>query len=240
MNKLVLVVPARAGSKGFPQKNRMKISGNSLFRNTLELGLKIKKHLSKTHEVIIIPATDDKFLIAENSDLIEFKYIRPDSLSNDQAKLNDLIEDIFKQLHFSVQDVELILIMQPTTPQRTLSGFQEMWRFLKLRPDHSSYISVSLTPFKKYELLEIKNNEMKTIGSRSADIHRQDFDEKIFFEDGAYYLISCKEFFNQSSTQPIPRYYVQAHDAYILDIDTHTEYVCAKSIIEANECNRDN
>ena len=233
MKSLLVVIPARAGSKGLKNKNRKRILGKSLFMYAIEIAFEIKFALADTSNVIIVPATDDAALQKEAKNLSIFNYKRPQNLSGDEATVIDLILDITKTFKFSDEDLEYVLILQPTSPQRTLTGFFKIWQEMA-KNKVSTIASVSPLNLRPSEILIGNSNYLTSLETRIPDTRRQDESKEIFFEDGAYYLCRYSDLKKQKSTQPEPRSYVIAHDFPVIDIDSASDFACAKSIMETN------
>ena len=232
MQNLLIVIPARAGSKGLIHKNRKRINNKSLFILAIEFSLEIKKALNETAETFIVPATDDPELTKQSLKYDLLKYKRPVQLSGDEANLTDLIFDVLHKSAYKKLEIDWILILQPTSPQRTLQGFVRVWDEMLKTKNYATYVSVSPTPFKKYELFEKKGDKLVGLHLRTPDLRRQEFAEDVYYEDGAFYLIKKSEFISQMNTQPTPRHYIKAHDDYIIDIDNNQDFVTAKALIE--------
>ena len=113
MLKDIVIVPARKGSKGLPNKHHKLIGTKSLIEHTFDicndLGLK----------TFIL--TDDPKIkeLAENYDDFDASYNRPSVLSDDGSNVVDLIAD-----YFHVKDISHpvnIILLQPTNPFRDVN-----------------------------------------------------------------------------------------------------------------------
>lgn len=109
--KVVAVVPARSGSKGFVNKNIAKINGKTLIEYAVESG----KKSNLVNEVYI------------STDSLEYESIavcagarslglRPPLLANDHAKTVDVILNLFEKKELS--GFTHVVLLQPTSPIR--------------------------------------------------------------------------------------------------------------------------
>jgi CMP-N-acetylneuraminic acid synthetase len=99
------VIPARAGSKRFPGKNRAKLNGAELWRIAVEKS-------AQTTE-ITITNTDDKRIFEKG--IIRFvRYERPEHLRNGAARIDDVLIEMATTLKWKPDDI--IHLLQPTNP----------------------------------------------------------------------------------------------------------------------------
>jgi len=84
--KIIVIIPARGGSKGVPRKNIKPLLGKPLIAWTIEQA-KMSKHIDK-----LIVSTDDKE-IAEISQKYgaEVPFLRPKELAKDESPTIDTI-----------------------------------------------------------------------------------------------------------------------------------------------------
>jgi len=99
---ILIIIPARSGSKGLPKKNTRLLKGRPLFEYILYTAQKFREELLKDRvgfgisSVDIVFSTDDKFIIEylENSST---NYIitrnRPQRLAEDSVTLDDVCVD---------------------------------------------------------------------------------------------------------------------------------------------------
>jgi len=114
VNKKVLaVIPARKGSKRLPNKNLMLLAGKPLIVHTIEAAL----NCSLIHKVIV---TTDCKKIADISrrNGAEIPFIRPASLSSDNATSIEVVLHAIKELENNGQYFDVVVLLQPTSPFR--------------------------------------------------------------------------------------------------------------------------
>ena len=97
------VIPARKGSKGFPNKNR------KLFNNTFS---KIPEEL---HENVIL-TTNDEYIMNLVKDTSVKVIQRSKELSRDKVSIKPVLQDVVKQMHLNDDDVIVLLYL--TYPDR--------------------------------------------------------------------------------------------------------------------------
>jgi N-acylneuraminate cytidylyltransferase/CMP-N,N'-diacetyllegionaminic acid synthase len=115
-DKVLAIIPARAGSKGLPGKNIKMIAGKPLIAWTIEEALK-----SKIVDKVIV--STDSELIAEIAREygVEIPFIRPPELATDTAKGIDVIKHAIK---FFDNEYDIVIVLQPTSPLRKLENIE--------------------------------------------------------------------------------------------------------------------
>lgn len=123
MKNSLLVVTARAGSKGIPNKNLIDIGGNPLIFYTLDVASKLLDQgivkdviLSTDSESIIDYAKEFENIIVD---------IRPMHLAQDDSKSIDVIIDLLKRNRVNGKSWDFVVLLQPTSPLRTFDNVNQ-------------------------------------------------------------------------------------------------------------------
>ncbi|MBQ2961888.1 UDP-2,4-diacetamido-2,4,6-trideoxy-beta-L-altropyranose hydrolase [Methanobrevibacter sp.] len=110
-NKILVVIPARGGSKGIPRKNIRLLGGKPLIAHTIEMG-KASKYVDD-----VIVTTDDNEIkfIAEKFGAETIK--RDGNLAEDSIPLDPVIYDATLQKENELNyEYDLVITVQPTSP----------------------------------------------------------------------------------------------------------------------------
>ena len=110
-NKILVVIPARGGSKGIPRKNIRLLGGKPLIAHTIEMG-KASKYVDD-----VIVTTDDNEIkfIAEKFGAETIK--RDGKLAEDSIPLDPVIFDATIQKENKMNDkYDVVITVQPTSP----------------------------------------------------------------------------------------------------------------------------
>ena len=126
MNKTLVIIPARGGSKGIPQKNLQTISGTSL----VNLAIIAAKRIVPVEDILV--STDSHEIVEDiKKQNLNVPFMRPEILSGDRVGDFDVIlhglttaEEYFRKRY------DYILMLQPTSPLRTLTDIQSCIRTL--------------------------------------------------------------------------------------------------------------
>ena len=106
MHNCVAIVPCRAGSKGLPNKNFLRLGSEKLYQITLGQALRC------INEVII---SSDKNLEGELKRFKVEHHRRSSELSTDKSTMADLILELIRE--YELQNSTIVLL-QPTSPLR--------------------------------------------------------------------------------------------------------------------------
>lgn len=112
--EILVLIPARGGSKGLPGKNIKPLLGKPLIAWTIEQA-KASKYVDR-----IITSTDDKKIaeISEKYGAIA-PFLRPQEFARDDSKGIDVILHAMEWLKINNKPSDLIMCLQPTSPLRT-------------------------------------------------------------------------------------------------------------------------
>ncbi|MEX3772197.1 acylneuraminate cytidylyltransferase family protein [Pseudomonas sp. MYb118] len=134
---LLIVVPARGGSKRLPGKNLMQMQGKPLIRWTLEAALD-----SQVSELIVVTSDDDAIL-AEGARSGVRTLKRPALLATDTASTFDVLIHVLDTLAEEGVRPKKLMLLQPTSPLREAVGIREAVQLME-DSQASSVISVCL------------------------------------------------------------------------------------------------
>jgi CMP-N-acetylneuraminic acid synthetase len=199
-----VVVPARAGSKGIVNKNLIKVGGRSLTVRSLVHARKIV--LDKN----IIISTDSEKIISEVAEFFGIKsyelklnsisklgpfkiHYRNSALSSDSTLISEVLSAIKDLLEAMGGLINVICLLQPTTPFRSLS---ELSRIKSIISDNVnldfSLVSVCTVddfhPARMYYMNSNKDLEQLGGFAKYQYFRRQDLPE-IYIRDGGFYII---------------------------------------------------
>src|SRR5690554_631278 len=112
---ILVVIPARGGSKRLPRKNVLPLAGKPLICWTIEAALEAKLNAR------IMVTSDDEEILAiarqyQSQGVIAYK--RPDELATDTASTADVLIDAVKVEQAAGHDPKTLVLLQPTSPLR--------------------------------------------------------------------------------------------------------------------------
>lgn len=190
----LVVIPARAGSKGVPNKNFMKIDGVPLIEYTLN---QVKEVTTKDMLTVVSTDSNEGLRIAMQYDVETPP--RPPSLSTDHAKTVDLLINIIKQYKKNNIEFSNIMLLQPTSPLRSKEDISKAMA-LFIENKANSLVSVyELDGIKETYLYKKTSSEkglaiskMHSIGGRRQD------EEALYVRNGAIYIVKTDFLLNNN------------------------------------------
>lgn len=221
----VAIIPARAGSKGFKDKNIAKINGRTLIEHAISSALaaeKIDRVIISTDSCIY-----EEIAIKAGA---ESMGLRPNFLASDDARTVDVVLDLLG--HNSLVDAENVVLLQPTSPLRSGKDIDECLSIAEMKGE--SVVSVAIVddphPFK---LKKMKNGCLVPfIEGTSSEVNRQNL-EKAYELTGAIYVatksqLEAKKSFFSKNTQP----YLMER---FVNIDSKEDFEFLSFLIKSNK-----
>ena len=215
---IIAIIPARSGSVRLKNKNKKKIKGISL----VERAIIFSKKVNFINDIVV--STDDKRIIKR---IKKYNFIkifrRPHYLSVNTTKMIDVVYQILKKYEKSFKKVDGVLLLQPTSPYRSLSQVKFAFQKFKKFKKKMSIMSVSKTNNPEKKNFCIKNNRL---------IEDENIKKKNYFQaNGNFYIASKfflkknKSFYYKGLTLPV----VLNSKKLSIDIDNLKDFKKAKN-----------
>ena len=137
VNQIIVIIPARIGSKRIPRKNLQKIDGKTL----LAISIQIAKKIAFPTRVIV--STDSKDIATEATiHGAEIPFFRSQELSDDFSGTDSVVSNALDLCGFP--DETLVCCMYPTAVLSTSNSLEEGLRILR---EHKESLVVGVKPF---------------------------------------------------------------------------------------------
>ena len=111
-NRVIAVIPARAGSKTIIDKNVTLLAGKELIGWTIEAA-KSSKYIDR-----VIVSTDGKKISEVASRFGAEVYVRPKHLSQDSSLVIDCLRNLISRLKREKETANYLILLEPTSPLR--------------------------------------------------------------------------------------------------------------------------
>ncbi|MHB1016850.1 MAG: acylneuraminate cytidylyltransferase family protein [Coriobacteriia bacterium] len=112
-SRVVAIVPARAGSKGLPGKNTKPLLGRPLAAWSIDAARD-----SRYVDDIVVTSDDEAVLTMARELDIARVLRRPPELATDASRMCDVILDAIERLEPAMDEDDVIVLLQPTSPLR--------------------------------------------------------------------------------------------------------------------------
>ncbi len=233
-SRVIAIIPARAGSKRVPNKNRRLLYGKPLIDWTVQAA-----QLVEDIDNVVITTDDSEILKAyhpQTNDnetktddalnsitLIE----RPAELADDRATTTSVIKHAIDSLALTGSDT--LVLLQPTSPFR---NYEDVTQALKLFNEgkSSSLISVTCLDYDPEWCLTLNESGVLSIPGALLTPKRTQDIEKRFIPNGAIYIKRVSEFLSDNG------FYGSDCAPYVmsklrsLDIDTEDDFLIAEAL----------
>lgn len=216
--KSLAIIPARGGSKRLPQKNILPLAGLPLIVHSIRYA-QANSHLIDR----ILVSTDDpeikKIALGDGVEVID----RPEHLALDEATTISALKHVLETLQ---EEVENVILLQPTNPMRPESLLREAFQKFEAN-DHDSLMTVSRS---HHKLGKIRNNKFYPfnyrMGQRSQDM------EPLYYENGLLYISKAKLILEDKLLGENNFPFIVDHPFAEVDIDVQEDLDYAEFLLE--------
>lgn len=125
------LIPARGGSRGIPLKNLAPLAGRPL----IDYGIAAAKASRSLGRIVC--STDSEPIAARARELGIDVVRRPDHLSTDEARVDDMARDFLASLQPGTKP-DVIVLVQPSSPFLLPQHISDLLALLERRPDAAS------------------------------------------------------------------------------------------------------
>lgn len=192
MAKIVALIPARAGSKGVPDKNVRSLGGHFLIDWTIAACKK-----SKSIDRIILSTDSPEYARLGKKFGAEVPFLRPEEISGDYSTDYEFIIHALDWLAAQAEEPDYIVHMRPTTPFREPSLIDDAINAFLNAPQATALRSVQEMSESAYKTFEISpDGQLKMVGGSgtaidAANYARQSF-PKTYMANGYIDVLSTK------------------------------------------------
>jgi len=230
-NSILVVVPARGGSKGVTLKNLQEINNKSLVEITADLVSKLefvdKAVLSTDH-----PKIAD---IGRRCGL-DVPFLRPSHISHDTASDVEVLTHALQEVENSDGiNYDIILMLQPTSPFRTKENVVETVGKL-INGNYDSAFTISQTDSKGHPLKQIiiEGDNLKYYDDEGAKIVARQQLSPVYHKNGVAYAMTRRCLLEQKTVFGKNCSYVLI-EGNMVNIDTESDLELARYIMRQNK-----
>ncbi|SHM95515.1 acylneuraminate cytidylyltransferase family protein [Flavobacterium xinjiangense] len=217
--RILVVIPARGGSKGVPKKNIKLLGGKPLIAHAIECA-----NSSKLVSKIVVSTDSDEIAAMVSNYKIEVVK-RPLELADDTSNVVTAVEHAYKFLN---EEFDIIVLLQPTSPLRTPKDLDDIIRLLQENPQTDGVISVvpmnEIHPARMYNLAD--NSMLTSFLENGETLRRQDLNP-VYYRNGCFYAVRTKAFFEQKSFMVENKLAFIMNPDWLANIDTQRDFKLA-------------
>lgn len=232
MEKILVLIPARSGSKGIPNKNIKDFCGKPLLAWSIEQA----KNSKYIDNMKIVLSTDSvEYASIGEKYGAEVPFLRPKKLSQDKSIDIEFIKHAVDYLsEWEDYNSDIILQLRPTQPCRKVQDIDKCLDiFLKNKDNYDSLRTFIESPKSPYKIYKINNDYVEPIlkleGVESINMCRQDL-PKCYLHNGYIDIFNTKILENNTiSGDKILPYIMEKED--MIDIDNLDDWEKAENYI---------
>lgn len=227
--KILVIIPARGGSKGLKGKNIKKLSGKPLITYSID----VARSIFSDDDICV--STDDEEIIKVVEDYsLHVPFKRPDYLAQDKSGTHEVILNALEFYEKKGKEYEYILLMQPTSPFRCKKNIEEIIDAMKNNNDAEMVVSVKESKENPYFNLFEENDKGILKKSKEGSFHRRQDCPKVYAYNGSLYLMRVNAIKKKKidELENIIKYIME--DEYSIDIDTKFDWDLAEYFYDKN------
>ena len=188
------IIPVRGGSKGIPGKNLRRLGKFTL----LERAIKLAQAAPQVDRVLVTTDDPEMFGLAKDHG-VAAPALRPAHLASDAASTVDVVLHLIEQ---AAIDRGLLLLLQATSPLRTLADLAGLCDCFEETPDAQAIVSLCRHEEPHPEKLQvIQEGRVKSYLGGTSHRTRQSLPD-VYALNGAFYLISRDVFQREKTFLP--------------------------------------
>ena len=230
MNHYLYLIPARAGSKRIPNKNILELNEKPLLVHSIDFA----KNFASPDNIYVLTDSPEASEISKK-EAVEV-YLRPKEYSKDDTSMIDTVLNFLSSKNFN--DNIHIVLLQPTSPFRSISYFKNLIDTYEKNPDASSAISLLKCEFfHPTKIGRLKNDfNFIPIMKHNTDNVDNNKRESFFVISGSFYITSIKNLKLNNSFIGDNPVGIEENIKRFCNIDEPLDFEIAKKLAEIEKC----
>lgn len=224
---ILIIIPARGGSKGIPGKNIKSLGGKPLICWSIDVAR------SMTAEDNICVTTDSLDIIKVVEDYgLKVPFVRPAELATDKAGSNDVLLHALNFYERQGKTFKMVVLLQPTSPFRKPEFIEDAIELYSEGLD--MVVSVKEAACNPYYNCYEEGKDGFLERSKTLDtplVRRQDAPHAYEY-NGSIYVINPKSLKEKGMSRFTRIRKYEMPDLYSIDLDTMLDWYTAEMIIE--------
>lgn len=224
---VLIIIPARGGSKGIPRKNIKPLNGKPLIYYAIDTARAIT-----ADENICVSTDDEEIKSVVEAYGLEVPFLRPDELSTDTAGTYEVLLHALDYYQKQGRQYKTVLLLQTTSPFRTIEQVKEALALYD-QSDADMVVSVKECPANPYyNVFEEDGNGYLHVCKGDGNIFRRQDAPKVYEYNGAIYIMSARTL-KRTHMHKMPhrvKYVMDAKSSF--DLDTMGDWQMAEMMLK--------
>ena len=224
--KILVIIPARGGSKGIPHKNIKPLNGKPLIHYTIDEARQI------VNDEDICVSTDDSEIIKCVEDYgLNVPFVRPKELATDTAGTYEVLLHAISFYEKQGRHYDAVLLLQNTSPFRKAEQIKEALSLYNNNVDMVvSVKECAANPY--YCVFEEDNNGYLHVCKGEGNIFRRQDAPKVYEYNGAIYIMNAEKLKTTNMHKMQKRVKYVMDDLSSFDLDTMWDWQMAEMMIK--------
>lgn len=224
--KILIVIPARGGSKGIPRKNIKLLNDKPLIYYTIDAARCVA-----SDDDICITTDDDEIIDVVESYGLRVPFKRPDYLASDTSGSYEVLLHALDFYESKGLRYDAIVLLQPTSPFRT--GFHVKEALALYDSSVDMVVSVKLAEVNPYyDCYEDDGNGYLIISKGDDSYTRRQDCPSVYQYNGAIYIINPESLKQTSMSNFSKKRKFIMDREHSMDLDTMFDWYVAEMMLE--------
>ena len=227
--KILVVIPARGGSKGIPHKNIKPLNGKPLIYYTID----VARQIASDEDICV--STDDQEIIKVVEDYgLEVPFVRPAELASDTAGTYEVLLHAINYYEAQGKQYDCVLLLQNTSPFRTAEHVRQAMTLYK--PEIDMVVSVNETASNPYyNCFEVGDDGFLKKTLDSTMITRRQDAPKTYEYNGAIYIFNLQRLKETHYGNFSKRVMYEMDRLHSVDLDTMMDWHYAEFLMQSGD-----
>lgn len=224
---VLIIIPARGGSKGIPRKNIKPLNGKPLVYYAIDTARAIA-----ADDNICVSTDDIEIKSVVEAYGLKVPFLRPDELSTDTAGTYEVLLHALDYYEKYGRKYKVVLLLQTTSPFRTAEQVKEALATYD-QSDADMVVSVKECPANPYyNVFEEDENGYLHVCKGDGNIFRRQDAPKVYEYNGAIYIMNAGELkrTHMHKMQHRIKYVMDAKSSF--DLDTMQDWQMAEMMLK--------
>ena len=230
-SRLLAIVPARAGSKGVPGKNKAIVGGAPLVEYAVAVGL-----AAASVGAVVVTTDDEEILEWYTGRDGVFVVRRPAALAGDTASSSDAVAHALEQWEAAGGwSPDALILLQATTPLRTSTDVDEAYDLFRRSGGESVLSACRVDGIRHPRVMYRMRDDGRSnlfVPDETDRMTRPDYEE-LYQRNGAVYIVSTDYFTREHRLRSLTPVIYEMPWERSVNVDVPGDLVIARALIES-------
>lgn len=227
---ILIIIPARGGSKGIPRKNIKPLNGKPLIYYAIDTARAIT-----IDENICVSTDDNEIKSVVEAYGLKVPFLRPDKLSTDTAGTYEVLLHALDYFEKQGKHYDIVLLLQTTSPFRTAEQVNDALQLFD-KEYVDMVVSVKECPANPYyNVFEEDLDGYLHVCKGDGNIFRRQDAPKVYEYNGAIYIMDAEKLktTHMHRMQKRVKYIMDAQSSF--DLDTMQDWEMAEMVLKTSK-----